>query len=195
AGLSKEMLEEALEQLVRSELVFRRGEIPHAIYSFKHTLVRDAAYASLLKSRRARLHAAIADAFEQRFPEIVQTQPETLAHHLSEAGKIEKAIGYWLQAGKNEALRSANLEAMAHLQRGIEVTGHLPAGEAKDRAELDLQLVLGPCLIATQGPAAHNAVETFARARELCERLGQPPEYLQVIFWLATASVVRGELP
>ena len=195
AGLSKEILEEALEQLVRSELVFRRGEIPHAIYSFKHTLVRDAAYASLLKSRRARLHAAIADAFEQRFPEIVQTQPETLAHHLTEAGKIEKAIGYWLQAGKNEALRSANLEAMAHLQRGIEVTGHLPAGEAKDRAELDLLLVLGPCLIATQGPAAHNAVATFARARELCERLGQPPEYLQVIFWLATASVVRGELP
>jgi class 3 adenylate cyclase/tetratricopeptide (TPR) repeat protein len=194
AGLSREILEEALEQLVRSELVFRRGEIPHAIYSFKHTLVRDAAYASLLKSRRAQLHAAIADALEQRFPEIVQTQPETLAHHLTEAGKTEKAIGYWLQAGKNEALRSANLEAMAHLQRGIEVTGHLPAGELKDRSELDLQLVVGPCLIATQGPAARNAVATFARARELCERLGQPPEYLEVMFWLATASVVRGEL-
>jgi predicted ATPase/class 3 adenylate cyclase len=195
AGLPRERLEESLEQLVRSELVFRRGEIPHAIYSFKHTLVRDAAYASLLKSRRARLHAAIADALEQRFPEIVQTQPETLAHHLTEAGQTEKAIGYWLQAGKSEALRSANLEAMAHLQRGIEVAGHLPAGEGKDRSELDLQLVLGPCLIATQGPAADNAVATFARARELCERLGQPPEYLQVLFWQATASVVRGELP
>src|SRR5262245_10011914 len=195
AGLSKKILEEALEQLVRSELVFRRGEIPHAIYSFKHTLVRDAAYASLLKSRRARLHAAIADALEQRFPEIVQTQPETLAHHLTEAGTAEKAIGYWLQAGKNEASRSANLEAMAHLERGIELARHLPAGEARDRLELDLQLILGPCLIATQGPAARNAVATFARARELCERLGQPPEYLQVIFWLATASVVRGELP
>lgn len=195
AGLSREILEGALEQLVRSELVFRRGEIPHAIYSFKHSLVRDAAYASLLKSRRAQLHAAIADALEQRSPEIAQSQPETLAHHLTEAGQTEKAIRYWLQAGKNEALRSANLEAMAHLQRGIELSGQLPAGEPKDRFELDLLLALGPCLIATQGPAADNAVATFARARELCERLGQPPEYLQVMFWLATASVVRGELP
>ena len=125
----------------------------------------------------------------------MQTQPETLARHLTEAGLIEKAIGYWLQAGKNAALRSANLEAIAHLQRGIEVIGHLPAGEGKDRSELDFQLVLGPCLIATQGPAASTAVATFARARELCERLGEPPEYLQVMFWLATVSVVRGELP
>jgi tetratricopeptide (TPR) repeat protein len=193
--LPRERLEEALGQLVRSELIFRRGEIPHAVYTFKHTLVRDAAYAGLLKSRRVYLHAAIASALEQQFPEIVQTQPETLAHHLTEAGLIEKAIGYWLQAGKNAALRSANLEAIAHLRRGIEVTGRLPAGEGKDRAELDLQLILGPCLIATQGPAASEAVATFARARELCERLGEPPEYLQVMFWLATVSVVRGELP
>jgi predicted ATPase/class 3 adenylate cyclase len=195
AGLPRVRLDEALDQLVRSELVFRRGEIPNAVYTFKHALVRDAAYAGLLKSRRAQLHAAMANALEQQFPEIVQTQPETLAHHLTEARLTEKAIGYWLQAGKNAALRSANLEAIAHLQRGIEVTGHLPAGESKDRSELDLQLVLGPCLSATHGPAASNALATFARARDLCERLGQPPEYLQVIFWLATASVVRGELP
>jgi predicted ATPase/class 3 adenylate cyclase len=195
AGLPRVRLDEALDQLVRSELVFRRGEIPNAVYTFKHALVRDAAYAGLLKSRRAQLHAAMANALEQQFPEIVQTQPETLAHHLTEARLTEKAIGYWLQAGKNAALRSANLEAIAHLQRGIEVTGHLPAGESKDRSELDLQLVMGPCLSATHGPAASNALATFARARDLCERLGQPPEYLQVIFWLATASVVRGELP
>jgi predicted ATPase/class 3 adenylate cyclase len=195
AGLSREKLDEALGQLVRSELIFRRGEIPHAVYTFKHTLVRDAAYAGLLKSRRGHLHAAIASALEQQFPEIVQTQPETLAHHLTEAGLIEKAIGYWLQAGKNAALRSANLEAIAHLQRGIEVTGRLPVGAGKDKSELDVQLVLGPCLIATHGPAASTAVATFARARELCERLGEPPEYLQVMFWLATVSVVRGELP
>lgn len=195
AGLPKERLDEALDQLVRSELVFRRGEIPNAVYTFKHALVRDAAYTGLLKSRRAQMHGAIANVLEQQFPEIVQTQPETLAHHLTEAGLTEKAIGSWLQAGKNADLRSANLEAIAHLQRGIGVTGHLPAGEGKDRSELDLQLVLGPCLSATHGPAASNALATFARARELCERLGQPPEYLQVMFWLATASVVRGELP
>ena len=150
---------------------------------------------SLLKSRRQHLHGQIAHALEQRFPDIVASQPETLAHHFTEAGLIEKAIGYWLQAGKNAALRSANLEAIAHLERGIEVTGRLPAGESKDRSELDLHLVLGPCLIAKQGPAASTAVATFARARELCERLGEPPEFLQVMFWLATASVVRGELP
>jgi class 3 adenylate cyclase/tetratricopeptide (TPR) repeat protein len=195
AGLPGEKLDDALSQLVRSELIFRRGEPPHTVYTFKHALVREAAYASLLKSRRAHFHAAIANALEQQFPEIAQTQPETLARHLTEAGLIEKAIGYWLQAGKNAALRSANLEAMAHLRRGIELTGRLPAGKGQDRSELDLQLILGPCLIATQGAAASTTVATFARARELCERLGEPPEYLQVMFWLATASVVRGELP
>jgi tetratricopeptide (TPR) repeat protein len=193
--MPRERLEDALGQLVRSELIFRRGESPHAVYTFKHTLVRDAAYASLLKSRRAHLHAAIANALEQQFAEIAQTQPETLAHHLTEAGLIEKAIGYWLEAGKNAAQRSANLEAIAHLQRGIELTCRLPADEGRDRSELDFQLVLGPCLIATHGPAASTALATFARARELCERLGGPPEYLQVRFWLATVSVVRGELP
>ena len=131
AGLPKERLEEALAQLVRSELIFCRGEIPQAVYSFKHALVRDAAYSGLLKSRRAALHAAIADAFEQRFPEIAETQPETLAHHLTEAGLFQKAVAYWLQAGKKAAMRSANLEAIAHLQRGIEALGP----SARQRAE------------------------------------------------------------
>ena len=195
AGLPKKKLEEALAQLVRSELIFCRGEVPQAIYTFKHALVRDAAYSGLLKSRRAALHATIADAFEQRFPEIVEAQPETLAHHLTEAGLFEKAVGYWLQAGRKAAMRSANLEAIAHSQRGIAASVHLPDGAQKDRAELDFQFVIGPSLIATEGPASNKAMATFARARELCERLGGPPEQLQVMFWLTTASVIRGELP
>jgi predicted ATPase/class 3 adenylate cyclase len=195
AGIPRERLDDALGQLVRSELIFRRGDGVHAVYTFKHTLVRDVAYASLLKSRRAHLHAAIANALEQQFPDIAQTQPETLAHHLTEAGLTEKAIGYWLQAGKNAAQRSANVEAIAHLRRGIELTGRSPGDNSRDRSELDFQLVLGPCLIATQGPAANAAVATFSRARELCERLGEPPESVQVRFWLATVNVVRGELP
>jgi class 3 adenylate cyclase/tetratricopeptide (TPR) repeat protein len=195
AGLSRERLEEALNQLVRSELIFCRGQIPEAIYTFKHALVRDASYSGLLKSRRASLHATIADAFEQRFPEVVEAQPETLAHHLTEAGLFEKAAGYWLEAGKKAAMRSANLEAIAHSQRGIDASSHLPDSPRKDRLELDFQLALGPCLIATQGPASNKAMATFARARELCERLGDPPEHLQVMFWLTTASVIRGELP
>jgi class 3 adenylate cyclase len=192
--LPREKLGEALDQLVRSELVFRRGEIPQAIYTFKHVLVRDAAYSSLLRTQRAQLHAAIASAFEQRFPEIVEAQPETLAHHLTEAGLSEKAVRYWLKAGKNAAQRFANLEAVAHLQRGIEIVGRLPHGAARDRLELDLQFALGPCLIATQGPASSTAIATFTRGRELCARLGDAPEYLQVMFWLATGSVIRGEL-
>jgi predicted ATPase/class 3 adenylate cyclase len=195
AGLPRKRLEEALAQLVRSELIFCRGEIPQAMYTFKHALVRDAAYSGLLKSRRAALHATIADAFEQRFPEIVEAQPETLAHHLTEAGLFEKAQAYWLRAGKKAAMRSANLEAIAHSQRGIEASSHLPDGAQRDRLELDFHLVLGPCLIATQGPASNKAMATFTRARELCERLGGPPEQLQVMFWLTTASVIRGELP
>jgi class 3 adenylate cyclase len=195
SGLPKQRLDEALDQLVRSELIFCRGEIPHSVYTFKHALVRDAAYSGLLKSRRAALHASIADAIEQRFPEIVEAQPETLAQHLTVAGLLEKAGGYWLEAGKKAAMRSANLEAIAHLQRGIEAFVHLADGARKDRLELDFQFALGPCLIATQGPASNKAVATFTRARELCERLGDPPEQLQIMFWLATASVIRGELP
>jgi class 3 adenylate cyclase/tetratricopeptide (TPR) repeat protein len=195
AGLPKKKLDEALAQLVESELVFCRGEVPQAIYTFKHVLVRDAAYSGLLKSRRAQVHAAIASAFEQRFPEIIQAEPETLAHHLMEAGLNEEAAAYWLQAGTKAAMRSANLEAIAHLQRGADAVGRLPEGSQRDRRDLDFQFALGPCLIATQGPASGKAVATFVRARELCERLGDPPEYLQVMFWLVTASVVRGELP
>ena len=195
AGLPREKLEEALSELVRSELVFCRGEVPEAVYAFKHVLVRDAAYSGLLKSRRAELHATIASAFERQFADVVEAQPETLAHHLTEAGLSGRAVGYWLQAGQKAAMRSANLEAVAHLQRGLECMGLFPDSAAKDRLELDLQVAMGPCLIATQGPASGRAMATFARARELCERLGDPPEYLQVMFWLATASVVRGELP
>src|SRR5205814_1304675 len=156
-------------------------EIPHSVYTFKHTLVRDAAYAGLLRNQRSHLHAAIAGALEKQFPEIVKAQPETLAHHLTEAGLIEKAIEYWLRAGRNAALRSTNLEAIAHSRRGIDLIAQLPAGEARDKSELELQLILGPCLIATHGPAASTAVATFTRARELCERLREPPEYLQVM--------------
>ena len=195
AGLPGERLQEALAQLVQSELIFCRGEIPRTVYTFKHALVRDAAYSGLLRSRRTGLHAMIGEALEQRFPEIVEAQPETVAHHFTEAALFEKAAGYWLQAGKKAAMRSANLEAIVHLERGVEASARLADGTRKDRLELDFQVALGPCLIAAQGPASNKAVATFARARELCDRLGDPPEQLQIMFWLTTASVIRGELP
>ena len=195
ARLPREKLDEALDQLVRSELLFCRGEGLGKVYTFKHVLVRDAAYAGLLKSRRTELHAAIAGAFEQRFQDIVEAEPETLAHHLTEAGLIGEAVEYWLRAGKKAAARSGNIEAIAHLQRGIEAASHLPEDTDRDHLELSLRFALAPCLIATQGPASGAAMATFTRAHELCKRLGDLPEYLQVMFWLVTASVVRGELP
>jgi class 3 adenylate cyclase/tetratricopeptide (TPR) repeat protein len=195
AALPKAKLDEALDQLVQAELIFRRGTVPLAIYTFKHALVRDAAYGGLLKTKRVQLHAALAAVFEQKFADVVETQPEILAHHLTEAGLAEKAVQYWHHAGKKAAQRSAHVEAIAHLQKGIESTRTLAAGRERDRTELDIVMVLGPCLIATQGPAGADATATFTRARALCERLDDPPEYLQVMFWLTTASVMRGELP
>ncbi len=169
AELPRDQLDDALAELVRSGLIFCRGEAPHSAYAFKHALVKDAAYAGLLKSRRAQLHASIATAVERQFPEMVESEPETIAHHLTEAGLVEKAVGYWLHAGNKASGRSANLEAAAHFRRGVAAVGRLPAGPKRDRAELDLQLALAPCLIATQGPASGPALATFIRARELCE--------------------------
>jgi predicted ATPase/class 3 adenylate cyclase len=194
AKLPKTQLDAALERLVQSELVYRRGQIPAAVYAFKHALVRDAAYAGLLKSRRAELHGAIAQVIRERFPEVRRSQPEILAHHLSEAGQRNDAAVAWLEAGRIAAQRSANLEAIAHLRRGLDAVAALAEGLERDRLELDLLYALGPCLIATQGPASTTAVATFERAREVCNRLGDPPESLQVMFWLATGSVIRGEL-
>ncbi|HEY6831296.1 MAG TPA: adenylate/guanylate cyclase domain-containing protein, partial [Pseudolabrys sp.] len=195
AGFPRAKLDDALEQLTHSELIFRRGLAPQAVYSFKHALVRDTAYEGLLKSRRAQLHASLANVLERNFAELIAVQPEMMAHHLMEAGLIDKATAWWLRAGQSAAHRSAHIEAIAHLRRGVDAAHRLGTGTQTDRTELDLMLVMGPCLIATQGPAGSEAMVVFTRARELCERLGDPPEYLQVMFWLVTASVMRGELP
>jgi class 3 adenylate cyclase/tetratricopeptide (TPR) repeat protein len=188
-------LASALERLVEAGLLFRQGLPPHATYLFKHALVQDAAYGTLLREPRRALHTRIAEVIESELAEIAENQPEVLARHCSEAGLAEKAVGYWLRAGRNAAARYANVEAIAHLRRGIDAVEHLHAGPTRDRVDLDLQLALGPCVIATQGPASSTAASIFSRARQLCERLGDPPEYLQVMHWLMTALAMRGQLP
>lgn len=193
-ALPQDRLDEAIEQLMTAELLVCRGERPQAVYTFTHALVRDAAYAGLLRDRRLPLHGAIAHALEQSWPIVVETQPETLARHLTEAHRFDRAATYWLKAGRLAEQRSAHIEAIAHFRQGIAAVEELPAGAERDRLELDLQLALGPCMIATQGPAEKAAVATFSRARELCARLDDPPECLHVMFWLATAAVIRGEL-
>src|SRR6516225_5491292 len=194
SGMPEDSLRSALEALRHAELIIARELSPER-YSFKHALVRDAAYAGLLKSRRVQLHAAIARAIEQSFAHLAEAEPETLAYHLTEAGLPDKAADYWLRAGKIAGARFANLEAIAHLRRGIEAVSGFPDGATKDRVELDLQFALGPCLLAAEGPRSAASAATVTRARELCERLGSAPEYPHVIQWSAIMHAQRGELP
>lgn len=164
-------LAEALDRLVAAELVFRRGLAPAATYVFKHALVRDAAYESLLKRRRQELHARIATSIEARFPLLREAQPELVARHFGEAGLAEKAIPYWLRAGWLAAARSANMEAIAHLRSGLECAQMLPQEASRSRLELALQLGLGGPLIATKGFASREAEAAFQRAQELSREL------------------------
>ena len=195
AGMEDAALQAALERLAEADIVLVQGLPPDSDYRFKHALVQDAAYSTLLREPRRALHARIAEALEGRFADVADHQPELVARHCTEAGLIEKGMNYWLRAGRNAAARYANLEAIAHLQRGIDALERLPSGALRDRLDLDMQLALGPCVIAAQGPASTLAAATFARARQLCERLGDPPEYLHVMNWLMVALAVRGQLP
>jgi class 3 adenylate cyclase/tetratricopeptide (TPR) repeat protein len=187
-------LQSALNRLIKAGLLFRRGLPPHATYLFKHALVQDVAHGSLLRSTRQQLHRQIAEELEAHAPDVMESQPGIIGQHYAEAGLVEKSVAYWLKAGRSSAARSANLEAIAYLRRGIEATVGLGNGAEKDRVELDLQYALGPCLIATQGPISDEARATFARAHELCERLNGPPEHLSVLYWLAAVQAVRGNL-
>ena len=124
--MPQQQLDDALAQLVSAELIFRRGSPPDAEYTFKHALVQDAAYSTLLRSRRQQLHARIAATLEGQFPEIVETQPEVLARHCAEAGLVEKAVGYWLKAGQQAIARWAMTEAVAQLRKGLDLLSGLP---------------------------------------------------------------------
>jgi len=192
-GRDETALKQALAQLEQAELVFRRGEPPEAVYSFKHALVRDAAYESLLKSRRQQLHGQIARALEERFADIVASQPEIVARHFTEAGLVDPAIDYWLKAGHLALSRSANAEAVKHLGQGIELTqSQAPTGE-RLRKELDFYLALGPAMAATEGYATPETLRVFSRARDLLGDRGTPTEQMTVLWGVYLAHSMRGE--
>jgi len=192
-GRDETALKQALAQLEQAELVFRRGEPPEAVYSFKHALVRDAAYESLLKSRRQQLHGQIARALEERFADIVASQPEMVARHFTEAGLVDPAIDYWLKAGHLALSRSANAEAVKHLGQGIELTqSQAPTGE-RLRKELDFYLALGPAMAATEGYATPETLRVFSRARDLLGDRGTPTEQMTVLWGVYLAHSMRGE--
>jgi predicted ATPase len=192
AALPESELQAALDDLVGSGLMFRRGTPPQATYSFKHALVQDAAYATLVRAKRQRLHARIAAAIEQHFPETVQAQPELLAHHFMEAGLADPAIDYWLRAGQRAIARSAMAEALAQLRNGLDLLAGLP-GADRMRRELDLQVGLGVALMATQGWAAPEAGRANARARELCEQIGATAQLWPVLYGQWVFHGVRAE--
>ena len=184
----------ALDRLVAAGLIFRRGPPPAATYVFKHALVRDAAYESLLKRSRLELHARIATSIEAEFPHIVEAQPELVARHFGEAALAEHAIPYWLRAGRAAAGRSANVEAIAHLKSGLECAKALLPGAERSRFELSLQLALGGPLIATKGFASREAEVAFQRAQELSRELQCETDLFAALRGLGYVYHVRANL-
>ena len=195
AGMPQDKLDDALDQLVSAELIFRRGTPPDAEYTFKHALVQDAAYSTLLRNRRRQLHARIAATLENQFREIVAAQPALLSHHCTEAGLTEKAIGYCLKAAHHAIERSAMFEAEAQLGKGLSLLTNLPDNAESQQRELDLRSTLVVTLMQTRGYAAPVVGETIARARQLCEQLNQPPQFANVLYVQCGYRILRGELP
>jgi predicted ATPase/class 3 adenylate cyclase len=192
AGRSPDSLRQALAELVKAELIFSQGGSPSARYIFKHALVQDAAYRSLLRSRRQQLHAQIARALEQSFPDMVDTQPELLAHHFTQAGLVEEAIAHWQKAGERAIARSAGTEAKAQLTQALNLLNQLPDGPERQRRELDLQVALGSVISSLKGYGSTEAERVWERASELCRALDveQPAQML-----LAQGAVycIRGQ--
>jgi class 3 adenylate cyclase/tetratricopeptide (TPR) repeat protein len=193
ALMPQQRLDDALSQLVGAELIFQSGTPPDAVYTFKHALVQDAAYSTLLRSRRQQLHAHIAATLERQFPEIVATQPQLMAQHCAEAGLADKAVGYSLKAGHQAVARSALAEAAAQLRKGLKLIAAIADSRSQLQYELDLQMALGPALLATKGFAASEVGDTFARARTLAEQLDRPEYQVPLLYGLRLYHTVRSE--
>jgi class 3 adenylate cyclase/tetratricopeptide (TPR) repeat protein len=193
AQMPQPRIDDALEQLVSAELIFRRGTAPDAEYTFKHALVQDAAYSTLLRNRRQQFHARIASTLESRFPELAAAQPQLMAQHCGEAGLNEKAVGYWLKAGQRAVARSAMVEAVAQLQKGLELLARQPDTASRQQQELDLQATLGSALIATMGYSAPEVGEVLARASAIAEQINRVEYVLPLIYGQFLLHLVRAE--
>jgi predicted ATPase len=177
-------LGQGLHQLVEAEFLYQQGLPPQATYVFKHALIQDTAYQSLLRSTRQQYHQRIAQVLVERFPDTVETQPELLAHHYTEAGLNEQAVVYWQRAGERAIERSAHVEAVAHLTEGLELLKTLPATRERVQQELTFQRALGVSLITSKGFNVPEVERTYARARDLCAQLGDSQEIVPVLFGL-----------
>jgi predicted ATPase len=186
-------LQRELGRLVEAELVYQRGVPPQSTYVFKHALIQDAAYQSLLKSTRQQYHQRIAQVLEAQFPETAEAEPELLAHHYTEAGLTEKAVHYWYYAGQRAIERSAHMEAIAHLRQGLALLQMLPETLERTRREVDMLIALGASRIATKGHAAPEVGQTYTRARQLCEHLKDPHQLFPILRGLWQYYNVRAE--
>jgi predicted ATPase len=187
-------LQRELRRLVEAELLYQRGLPPHATYAFKHALIQDAAYQSLLKSTRQQYHQRIAQVLETQFPETAETQPELVAHHLTEAGLTEQSVTYWYKAGQRAIQRSAHVEAINHLRTGLALLQTLPETPERSRQELLLLIALGASLRATQSFAMPEIQATYTRARQLCQHIDNPQQLFPVLRGLHGYYNVRPEL-
>jgi predicted ATPase len=187
-------LQRELGRLVEAEIVYQRGVPPQATYTFKHALIQDAAYESLLKSTRQHYHQRIAQVLETQFPEIAEAQPELLAHHYTEANLTEQGVRYWHKAGQRASERSAHLEAITHLRQGLQLLQTLPETPKRIQHEVDLLIVLGASLSATKSYAAPEVGEIYMSARQLCQHLEDPYQLFPVLRGLWNYYANRAEL-
>jgi predicted ATPase len=187
-------LQQGLHQLVAAEFLYQQGLPPQATYRFKHALIQDAAYQSLLRSTRQRHHQRIARVLEAHFPEICETQPEIVAQHYTAAGCHEQAVPYWQRAGQQASDRSAYLEAVSHVTTGIELLKSLPETPEHTQQALTLYVALGMALQIAKGTAAPEVEHAYTRARELCQQVGETPELVPVLFGLWRFYLVRPQL-
>jgi predicted ATPase len=186
-------LREALDDLVTAGLLFRRGTPPEATYFFKHALVQEAAYQSLLKSTRQQYHEQIAHILEETFVDFATSHPEMVAHHYSEAGMAELATPYWQRAGAQNSSRSAYPEAISYLNKGLSVLQTLPASPERARREMELYTTLAPALRVAKGPASLETERAYIQARKLCHQVGAVSPLLTMLEGLCSCYVVRGE--
>jgi len=187
-------LRAGLDRLAEAGLLFCRGVAPQSSYLFKHALVQDAAYGTLLRARRQELHARVATALEQHFPDFVERRPELLAHHLTAAGDTERAINQWLKAGQYAAARLAHLEALRHFERGVAALAALPESRARDEREIELQLARGLSLFTAKGFEASEAAQAYTRARELAEQQGDASQLFAAVYGLWQANIGSGTI-
>jgi predicted ATPase len=192
--LDEASLQQALARLVDAKLLYQRGIPPQVTYLFKHALIQEAAYQSLLKRTRQQVHQQIAQMLETRFPAIVETQPELVAQHYTAAGCTEQAVVYWERAGQQASDRSAHLEAVSHLTTGIELLKSLPETPAWTQHALTLYIALGAALQTAKGYAAPEVEHAYTRAYALCQQVGETPELVPVLFGLFRFYLVRSQL-